>query len=214
MIKLFIKLFFVFSFVLSSVSQASLITALEIGDLSSEDYIVFEYNDVSYDVAWASKVNSERWYIPGTTDFNTLFAPTIHSGWEYASLNATNNSLEIFSDLSGTQILDLFTDSGNNYIQAFKYWNSEFSSSNETGNILTPQIRSEWAVTWADYQAMSISSISDTYINNVTGASYDTFYIRPSLIQGNGPTPVPEPSTLMIFALGLIALASKNKLFS
>jgi hypothetical protein len=43
-----------------------------------------------------------------------------------------------------------------------------------------------------------------------TGSSFfnlfDTFYVRPSQ--------VPEPSTLMIFALGLIALVSKKRLFS
>ena len=203
MIKLFIKLFFVFSLVFSTISQATLVTT----NLSSEDYILFDYNGISYDVAWASKVNSERWYFGST--FNTLYSPTIQTGWEYASLNATNNSLEIFSDLSGVEILALFTDDNNSYIQAFEYWNSEFTSSIETANILSPQIRSEWTITWeqykTNYKGVDLYS-REQDINNMAGAAYDTFYIRPSQI--------PEPSTLMIFALGLIVLVSTKKLFS
>jgi len=215
MIKLFIKVNLVLSFLFIGASQATILP-LNVGDLTSEDYIVYNYNGVDYDVAWASKVNSERWYFDST--FNTLFSATYHSGWEYAALNATNNNLEIFSDLSGTDILALFTDEDDNFIQAFEYWNSEFSSSDEIANILIPQIRSEWAISWGDYttepEYAALVDISDSYINNITGASYDTFYIRPSLTQGNDSTPVPEPSTLLIFALGLIALASKKRLFS
>ena len=215
MIKLFIKISLVVFSLFVGASQATIIP-LNVNDLSTNDYIVYNYNGVDYDVAWASKVNSERWYFDNT--FNTLFAPTYHSGWEYAALNATNNSLEIFSDLSGVEILALFTDEDDNFIQAFEYWNTEFSSSVETANILIPQIRSEWAISWADYTTKPeyalFAAISDTYINNITAASYDTFYIRPSLVQDNDPTSVPEPSTLMIFALGIIALASKKRLFS
>ena len=209
MIKLFIKLFFVFSLVLSFASQATLITAINTDEISADNYIVYEYNNILYDVAWASKVNSQRWYFDNT--FNTLFAPTIQSGWEYATLNGTNN-LDIFSGLSGTEILALFTDSNNNLIQAFEYWNSEFSSTTETSDILAPRIRSEWIISWDQYKN-DYPTLADMYINNIPGASYDTFYIRPSLANGNGSTPVPEPSTLMTFALGLIALACKKRLF-
>ncbi|MFT5760681.1 MAG: hypothetical protein ACI9LM_005468 [Alteromonadaceae bacterium] len=55
------------------------------------------------------------------------------------------------------------------------------------------------------------SSVSSRFVDpNIPFASlfatYETFYVRPSQ--------VPEPSTLMIFALGLITLVSKKRLFS
>jgi len=48
-------------------------------------------------------------------------------------------------------------------------------------------------------------------IEGTTGSTFDTFYFR---VQGSRTIPVPEPSTLIIFALGLIALVSKKRLFS
>jgi len=50
--------------------------------------------------------------------------------------------------------------------------------------------------------------------SDVLGRGNETFYIRKTVNLTNGTTPVPEPSTLLIFSLGLIALASKKRLFS
>jgi len=206
MIKLFIKLSLVFSILLTSIAKATLLPIPD--NLTSNDYIVHNFNGINYDIAWASKVNSERWYFD--SEFNTLFAPEIRTGWGYADLNSQTGTLDVFSDLSGSEILALFTDSNDEYIQAFEYWNSEFSSTDEIADILAPsRIRSEWVLTWDEYNSdyMGVHPyLNESHINNIPSASYDTFYIRVSQ--------VPEPSTLMIFSLGLIALASKKRLFS
>jgi len=93
--------------------------------------------------------------------------------------------------------IDKFLDENNNYIEATSFWNSLY---NDAGDISVDAFGS------TNYKTSSWieGSFYDDNDNNDT-SYYDTFYVRT-----HGTTSVPEPSTLLIFALGLIAFASKK----
>lgn len=227
MIKLILKLCFICSFIfVTAFVQAGIIPSdlstitpdlapSNAGDVSQDSYITYYdgSTDTSWDIAWASDVNSELFF-EGEI-YNTLFSADTHAGWTTMPVNGQTGELELFVGWDGSDILSLF-ENGNSYIHAFQYWNSEFISplDGESGyaDIVSEQIRSEMSITWSEYT--SIPDYSALSINNITGASFDTFYFRKSTDQINNTTPVPEPSTIMIFALGLIALVSKKRLLS
>jgi len=227
MIKLILKLCFICSFIfVTAFVQAGIIPSdlstitpdlapSNAGEVSQDSYITYYdgSTDTYWDIAWASDVNSELFF-EGSI-YNTLFSADTHAGWTTMPINGQTGELELFVGWDGSAILSLF-ENGSSYIHAFQYWNSEFISplDGATGyaDIVDEQIRSEMSITWSDYT--NIPGYSAQGINNVTGASFDTFYLRESIIQTNNPTLVPEPSTLMILSLGLIALASRKKLMS
>jgi len=234
MAKLFSKICILFSFFLSFYSNSSLLVNCD--SLANEtcSYITYEYNNVEYDVVWASSVNSERWYFNGANgelDFNELYAPTIYSGlsggWGYAGLGGLPDLNEIFSSdpITGNKVdlLSLFKPNGT-YIHAFEYWNSAIitldTSINNNGSITGEvdlergDIQSSWSWSGVTKPFKDMSQAEKgaeiNAIMNASGSSYDTFYVRAHVDSKS----VPEPSTLLIFALGLIALASKKRLFS
>ncbi|MBL4900403.1 MAG: PEP-CTERM sorting domain-containing protein, partial [Colwellia sp.] len=110
------------------------------------------------------------------------------------------------------------------FIHSFSHWNTLFTEPDPTeshgvvlgaGDLLGTQFQSQWS--WSVPDDDNIENLSGTAatdakedqrdaLKNVDTADYATFYIRVSQ--------VPEPSTLMIFSLGLIALASRKKLIS
>lgn len=211
MIKLLLKSCFFIALLLSSVAQATPITtqpAVE-NDTQAGSYIT--YNGV--DIAWASNVNSERWYL-SLDGYNTLLAPTIYTGWDFA----TTEQWDMITALSGSELLALFTrESDGSYIQAFEYWNTFYEADNNASNVLNGKIASNWS--WSVPTNEDTDNLNDAQkiaqieaIDFISTSFYDTFYFRTT--QTNNSTPVPEPSTLMIFALGIIALASKKKMFS
>jgi len=226
MIKLFLKLCSLYIFLMPFYANASLLVDCDSVANDTCSYITYEYQSVEYDIAWASSVNSERWYFKanGVLGFNELYNPTIHSGWNYAGKSGLPELLDIFS--SEDEILSLFKLNGL-YIHAFDYWNSAFvtvdTSLNNLNNIsgeedlINKNIKSalSWSGAAKSFDAMTLEEkgAEINAIMSASGSSYDTFYVRerPNLEQE--PKPVPEPSTLMIFALGLIALASKKRLF-
>ena len=167
MIKLFLKLCFICSFIFAGTSQATLITT----DLTDNNYI----NHNGLDIAWVSPVNTPVFGL------NTLYAPDalhVHEGWRFA----TEDELNIIKSLTLESFFHYEDSNGKYYKHAVEFWNSNFDyidiNDFEDGNI-----RSNWSS--SDY-------------------SYETFYVR--------TTEVPEPSTLMIFSIALIALASRKKL--
>tara|TARA_R110001583_G_scaffold112288_2_gene261642 strand:- start:191 stop:856 length:666 start_codon:yes stop_codon:yes gene_type:complete len=221
MIKLFIKLSLVFYILLTSIAQATLLP-INYNELTSNDYIVYNYGGIDYDITWASSENSERWY-DRNYNYNTLLGPTIRQGWSFAGVNDIPSLTNIFTGLSGSDILSQFTRNGN-FIHSFSYWNTVFTEVDTTifmGEVLgtldikSKHIRSQWS--WSVPINDDIASTDDlddkkaqrTEIIGIDTSDYATFYIRKTATK-----PVPEPSTLMIFALGLIALASKKRLFS
>jgi hypothetical protein len=206
MIKFFLNSILVCSFFFASISQATLITS----DLTEDSYITYK----GIDFAWASRINAEKFYV-NSSSYNELLDPTIHVGWDFATLA----QLDMLTDLSGKELLKLFTRQDGTYIDAFEYWNTVYEEATDTNNILAREIKSHWS--WSSpknevYDDLSSAEKMQQFLEiaNTQLTDYETFYVRVSVVQGGNTNPVPEPSTLMIFALGLIALASKKKLFS
>jgi len=220
MIKLFIKVSLAISFLFIGASQATILP-LNVNDLTTDDYIIYNYNGVDYDIAWASQVNSEVWFVDDNYNYNLLFAADFHAGWSFAGENGIPTIDEIFSGITGAGLLAEFTRDGA-FVHAFEFWNSFFDTPENGLNLGNKEIASTWD--WKIPTGMNIDLLTPTEkddldweINGSGSSHYDTFYVRTSVTPTNDPndlTPVPEPSTLMIFALGIIALASKKRLFS
>jgi len=197
---------FITSLVLSNTSNATLITDSSL--LTSEHYVTYVGTDVTIDFAWASIVNTEYWGDPSLVTTNRLYAPDLHQGWDYA----TENDLDI---LFANFVLDDFDNKDGTYIQAVSFWNSIFDDivSRSTISIRGELIETIDLENLGHYNRDSVSSF---WVSTGENGRYEflsgkeTFYVRKT----NTSIPVPEPSTLMIFALGLIALASKKRLFS
>ena len=112
---------------------------------------------------------------------NTLYAPSLHNGWRYAEAN----ELLILQSLTLADFEVRDVNGNILYIkQAVEYWN----------DISTH-------IDISDFNAGMRASVWTT--DAQTEYNYETFYVRN--IQ------VPEPSTLMIFAIALIALSMKKR---
>lgn len=188
-----ILILFVF-FSYTSTSQATLITNLTQGELDSRDYSNSE--DHLFDnLLGVNYINYKgydwAWVSPvNLEDFygqNTLYAPKLQKNWEFADQTLLNI-------LKTELTLANFTDINGAVIHAAQFFNSDFHSVDED-NFNPDSLSSEWY-------------LPDAFMPSFYG-QYETFYVRKT----NNSTPVPEPSTLMIFALGIIALASKKKMF-
>jgi len=181
MIKYSLKLAALLVLLLSSVAHAGLIT-----DLTEDDYITIG----ELDWAWASTVNV-GYHV--ATD-NTLSGPGGDFGWRNATILELNTFI---SNRSFALTLLQYDDNGvTAYKNALSYWNDE--------------------ITVLDLEAPFFGTNSDIvdfnlgHINSVVGADpgqfdYLTFYVR------NTPAQVPEPSTIMIFAIALIALSMRKR---
>jgi len=199
---------FVISLVFSNTSNATLITDSSL--LTSDNYVTFVGDGVTIDFAWASPVNVEYWGNPNLETTNRLYEPDSHQGWGYASsddldLLLLNFTLDDFSNIDGT------------YIQAVSFWNSYYTDIVLRFTIaidgeLVELVDRENLKNYAPGGVSSFWASAGVDGQNATGSENETFYVRKTFT--NNSTPVPEPSTLMIFALGLIALASKKRLFS
>ena len=202
MIKFLLKLSIICSFAFSAISHSALITS----DLTEDYYFSYQ----GFDFAWASSANSERTYLAGL-DSNTLLAADFHDGWEFAAPETLGL---LTSNFTGTELLEKFTRSDGSYKHAFEFWNTHFDEvvpDVGTDNIIAKDIKSDWSWSIPDGEVFDELSDMEKFfqhleIQNTDGTAYDTFYVR--------KTPVPEPSTLLIFAIALIALASKKRLFS
>jgi len=185
--KFITKILVVLSFITVSAANATLITT----ELSEDTYIT--YNDIDW--TWASPVNIASW---GT---NTLYGPEIHTGWRYASLD----ELDI---IRGTLTLSAFTEKdadGNDiYIQSVEYWNDVFVS-------LTEDVNPESALSVTNFSTGYISSDPSENFGGIHGdvSHWERFYVRD--IADRPVSQVPEPSTIMIFAIALIALSMRKR---
>lgn len=208
MIKFFIKVNLVLCFLISSFAQATLIP-LDIKELSDDSYIEYNHNGVIYDIAWASTVNTQKYYdFDSGLNVNILYTPGIRTGWDFAN----DEQLALLKSLAVSgELLTRLTRDDNSFRHAFEYWNDYYTAPVGTGNVSAGNVASDWAWRFSGGTPTADSLPEAFEIGNVTGSFYDTFYFR---VQDNGSTPIPEPSTLMIFALGLIALVSKKRLFS
>lgn len=211
MIKFAVKVLFSTCLIMSSIANASLITDSSL--LTSDHYVTYSDENVTIDFAWASPINVEYWGEPGELGTNRLYAPTLHQGWSYASQEDINILLANFT------LADFTIGEGDDrtFINAVQFWNTIFDdvvlrldldNNPDNGyelvdwqnleNLENGLVRSEWTASGVNGQG-----VGGTYY-------YETFYVRK--IVNNAPsTPVPEPSTLMIFAIALIALSLKTR---
>jgi len=207
MIKFIQRFLIVLSFITVGVANATLITE----DLTEDNYATIG----QLDWAWASVINSN-----GATE-NTIFGPTdvfdssLNVTWRYA----TENELSTFIGLilsDPDYYLDLFTlkdDFGNilkddqdlvQYKHAIPFWNSVYedlysgisAGGGNTDNFKAGEIKSNLTTFTGSFNPF-IPGPEDWY--------YETFYVRDT------PSQVPEPSTIMIFAIALIALSMRKR---
>ena len=190
-----IILFFLIS--LSFISKASLITNLTQVQLDARDYSkaqdhlsadLLGVNYISYkgyDWAWVSPVNIE------SSGMNTLYAPELQKNWLFAD-NTLLNILKTELTLAD------FTNDKGNFIQSTEFFNSYYSH-----------------VDANDFNSDFVSSeltAPNTFMGSFLSGR-ETFYVR-ELAADPAPKPIPEPTTLVIFALGIMVLISKKRLFN
>ncbi len=145
-----------------------------------------EDNYINYknlDWAWASPVNVQ--YVRDLRDssiLNQLYDPTIHTGWRYASL------AELYilkTELTLSDFTKQDKDGNSFTVQAVEYWNSNYVRFN-TEDFNNDWVNSAWT------------------LNPGIEWNYETFYVRDA-------AQVPEPSSIMIFAIALIALSMRKR---
>jgi len=198
--KFAVILIFIMSFFFSNTSNAALITNSSL--LTSEHYVTYVDVGVTIDFAWASSVNVEYWGDPDLDTSNRLYAPDLHQGWGYASASDLDILLNNFD-------LDDFINTDGTYIQAVSFWNTVFDDI-----VLRLNIGGVDMVFDGNLSDYTDGKVSSSWVStgvdgsSIQGGGHETFYVRRTI------TSVPEPSTLMIFALGLIALASRKRLLS
>lgn len=169
-------------------SHATLISSsVDIDDAIDPAYVSY----ASLDWAWVSPVNEQFW------------------GCQANIANAENYLVTVLND-SGcdNQLLAPEYREGWRYATSVEldmvYNQLGILAFMPTQNTLI-QAASYWNT---NFTHVDINDFLSARINSEWGNGFnETFYVRDS-------NPVPEPSTLLIFAMGLIALASKKKLFS
>jgi hypothetical protein len=187
-------LIFFISIAFSSLSQATLITNLTQTELddrdfsNAEDHLTDDLLDVNYinykGYDWA-------WVSPVNVEIfggNTLYAPELQKNWLFADESLLNI-------LKTELTLADFTADNGDIIQSAQFFNSTFEHVDDD-NFGPDALRSE--LTDPNHFMVSLYE------------GFETFYVRKT----NDPTLIPEPSILMIFAFGLITLASRKKLLS
>lgn len=175
----------------SSLSQATLITNLTQAELDSADYsnavdhLTKDLEGINY---ITHKGYDWAWVSPVNLEHfgsNTLYAPTVQKDWLFADSTLLN---VLKSELTLTDFKN--KDSGE-LIQASSYFNSLYDYVDEV-DFNPEKLKSEWV------------DPAHTYAQFLAG--HETFYVRLS----GTLIPIPEPSTLLIFAFGIIALVRKR----
>jgi hypothetical protein len=194
MIKFFVSSLIFFIFVsFFSLSQASPITNLTSTELEARNYINAE-DKLSASLLGVNYITrfgyDWAWASPVNVESYVVNAASSLTNTLYGpgvQKNWTFASDDLLKILREQLFIEDFTatDGSGTIIQAAQFFNSYYEDVNV-----------------GDFNTKSSQFNSGSSMFNL----FETFYVRPSQ--------VPEPSTLMIFALGLIALVSKKKLFS
>jgi len=191
MLKSFKFILLIISFCPFLASATLLLPSDDIDDASYQAYVVFDDRDW----AWVSPVNVQFYDCSEEIDSPESYLTTVldNSGCVNQLLApqyregwrfATESELDTIFNVL---TLTSFYDFDNDmFIQATEYWNTSFIN--------------------IDYLNFQSNKISGNWGDN---KEFETFYIR-----DHNSQPVPEPSTLLIFSLGLIALTNRNKLFN
>jgi len=178
---------FCFAFLSSFVSHATLISSsVDIDDAIDPVYVTY----ANLDWAWVSPVNEQFWGCPAdiVDAENYLVTVLTNSGCDNQLLAPEYREGWRYATSAELDIL---------------YNQLGFLAFMPTQNTLI-QAASYWNTSFTH---VDTNDFIGAYIKSEWGnGSYETFYVRDS-------QQVPEPSTLMIFALGLITLVSRKKLF-
>ena len=202
MFKFAIKVLLIISLLPLFSTQATLIT--DTSQLTDDHYVTYE----GIDFAWVSPVNVEFW--PGT---NILYAPDLHDGWDFA----TSEELALFrSNFSLSDFRFEISPGIYRYKHAVQFWNSFFTDvricsdvddsceEQNVQNLIDGEIRSSWTT---DSNIEILPGLFFTIdAIDMESAHFETIYIR------RNAQPVPEPATLLIFALGIFALALRVRI--
>jgi hypothetical protein len=177
-----IKLIKKFVFPLLFLVSSSTFAGLITTDLAENTYISHE----GYDWTWASPVNVTTKVFGGgfggVAFTNTFENADFHAGW--MDFDEINDP-EIYTLFEGLTFDD-FTRIDGSIIHSAAYWNSYYTEVDGT------------QVQFTDRKGKKIES--DIY------EQFETFYVRVT------PSQVPEPSTLLIFAIALIALSLRKRI--
>lgn len=166
--------------------------------LTDDYYITVDHGSGNFiDWAWVSSESVNLSFDDFDIVENTFYAPNSIDGWRLATDSEFSYFLQFYSSIN---FRNTPTDPGNGsdtYKMATYFWNDNAAYHD--------------VVNASDFDDGYITSSWEegTYYEFGGTSFYDTFYVRDHQSQ-----PVSEPSTLLIFAMGLIALASKKKLFS
>ena len=136
------------------------------------------------DWTWASPLNVSLLYT------NELKAPEFHSGWRYAS----QDELDILRfELTLADFTRTNASGASYYVESVQYWNTALTDidpenfvSNKINSALTSNMPAEW--------------------------NFETFYVRDTV--STQPVTVPEPTTLLIFSVGLLGFSSLRQRMS
>jgi hypothetical protein len=184
--KLKLTIITVIFYCISQQAIASIITA----DLPENTYITYG----GYDWTWASPVSVTNYSYNLRNDIesvqleNYFAGPSSHQGWMFIS----DELSALFENLT----LEDFTDTNDDIIHSFSYWNSIFSnvselSDNDFNNVLQGSIRN-----FDDSEYYNLIMLEDGHDRE----DYETFYVRVAV------SSIPEPLTIIIFTLGIITL--------
>ncbi len=202
MIKYAVNVVLSVCLVLSSAVQASLITDSSL--LTSDHYVTYESDEVTIDFAWVSPINVEFWGDPDLATTNQLFAPSLHSGWEYA------NDADLDILLTNFSLAD-FTNTDGSYKHAVEFWNSVFNDI-----VIRFTLNSIEYVDKSNLANYSNGLVSSHWVSSgengqdAAGSQYETFYVRKTF--NSSPTPVNEPTSLLILALALMLLSLRTRI--
>ncbi|PCI52174.1 MAG: hypothetical protein COB45_13840 [Gammaproteobacteria bacterium] len=191
MIKFTVKiLVFFISLSFVSIANATLITNLTQVELDTHDYTNAEDKLVD-SLLGVNYINYKgydwAWVSPVNVEYYTnTFTNTLYAPELQKNWQFADSAL--LNILKTELTLADFTN-GNDIIQAAQFFNSDFDYVDST----------EFDTASSEWIAQNDPLV--LFLNTA-----ETFYVRPSK--------VPEPTTLMIFSLGLIALVSRKKLSS
>ncbi|MCJ8295370.1 MAG: PEP-CTERM sorting domain-containing protein [Colwellia sp.] len=186
------KYILLITFLLPFLASATLLDVSEdINDAAYQAFVTFDDKDW----AWVSPVNAQfdacLQEIDNAEDYLTTVLvdsdcanQLLAPGYREGWRFATSSELDTVFNI--LTLFSFYDFENSMFIQATEYWNTNYIN--------------------IDYSNFQDNLISGEWSDNTP---FETFYIRDHLAQS-----VPEPSTLIIFVLGLFTLLSRKKLFS